>query len=167
MHALDKFSGRITMHPRKISRLSFLFAVALAAGLGIVTGAGVARAQVSNTFSTTTTVPAGGVMTTAVSTPGVGITGSTPISGCPTTGIGTATVTYTCSSTSGGISAGTPIIQTFTGSTTAINETVTYNANGPVTGFPLSPLRQPRPVTARPRAHRRRQSLVARKRPPR
>jgi hypothetical protein len=106
--------------------------VALVAALGV--GTGIVRAQLSNTFSTTTTVPPGATMSTVVSTPGVTITGSTPISGCPTTGLGTASVTYTCAASSGGISVGTPIIQTFAGAGGAVAETVTYNANGPVTG---------------------------------
>jgi hypothetical protein len=136
MRMTGKLSRRLAYRPRKHSHLPILFALVLAAGIGLLTGAGIVRAQASNTFSTTTAIPAGAVMTTSVTTGGVTITGSTPISGCPTTGIGTATVTYTCSSTSSGISIGTPIIQTFSGTTGAINLTVTYNANGPITGYP-------------------------------
>jgi IPT/TIG domain-containing protein len=91
-------------------------------------------AQLLQTFQTSTTVPAGGIMTIAVTTSGVTITQTSPITGCPATGTGTSTVTYTCST--GSIPAGTAITQTFSIPSGGIAEMVTYNANGPSLGSP-------------------------------
>ncbi len=65
------------------------------------------------------------------------------ISDCPNSGIGTQVLTYTCSATGGGITAGTPIQQFYSGVTGAITETATYNANGPITAIPAIPAATP------------------------
>jgi len=109
-------------------------AVALVALLLGCLGAGVSevRAQLANTFSTTTAVVPGGTLTLAVTTSGVLITGTSITTCSATTPPPAATVTYTCS---GGLNSGTLISQTFSVPSGPISETVTYNANGPSTAF--------------------------------
>ncbi len=136
---------------RRLVRLAAAVVAVLVLSLSVRSGA--VRAQLAYTFATTTTVPSTGTLAINVTTPGVTITGSTPIPDCPLTGIGTATITYTCTQNladlrtaavlgtggSQGIMAGTAITQTFSVPTGPITETVTYNANGPLAGFASVP----------------------------
>src|SRR6266571_1245746 len=102
--------------------------------LGLVVGSSSVRAQLATTFTTNTAVVAGGTLTLAVSG-GPTITG-TSISTCSaTTPPPAATVTYSCAS---GLNAGTIVSETFSVAAGPISETVTYNANGPVSGFPAA-----------------------------
>jgi hypothetical protein len=77
-----------------LARGLFGLGLALIVVAGLFAGRnGPVRADTSNTFNTTTDVVQSGTMTTAVTTPGVTITSSTPVNHCQLTGIGTATVT--------------------------------------------------------------------------
>lgn len=115
-------------------RLVLALTTLLVCGL-IAAGSRTVSADTSNTFSTTTPVAPGGTLMTAVNTAGVTISSSSAVGGCPTPmGIGTAVVTYNCGGS--GISVGTTITQTFSGPSGLLTETITYNANGQVTGFP-------------------------------
>jgi len=95
-------------------------------------------------WGTTTAVVPGGTLTIsvippAVTAPQINIASSTQISTCPITGLGTATIVYTCDPAGPGIPAGTALTQTFstpavlTPLSGTIPETVTYNAT--VSGY--------------------------------
>jgi hypothetical protein len=109
-----------------------LVALVVAMAGVLLAGTAPVRAQLSNTITTDTAVAQGGTITFAVTSPsGVTITGMSPI---PCTMIGTlpaASVTYTCSSA--GLPPGTVVQQTFSVPNPPIAETITYNANGPLT----------------------------------
>src|SRR5437868_2736094 len=115
--------------PMVVRTRSSKLLLALGAALLVSLGAGGAqhvRAQVSTTFGTNTAVQPGGTLIETVNTAGFTITSTTPVGGCAITGIGSSVVTYTCASTSAGIAAGTPIVQTFAGPGSGpVSETIT------------------------------------------
>jgi hypothetical protein len=96
---------------------------------GFLACAGSAAADLANTLTTTTAVAPGGTLVTAVPS-GVTISASADVAGCPSSGVGTSSVTYTCDAQGAGMAAGQSIAQTFSAGART-DETVTYNANGP------------------------------------
>jgi len=116
---------------RAVRPLTLTLALLAALFAGLAFGTAVVRAQAS-TFTTTTAVAPGGTLTLAV-TGGPLITGTSITTCSATTPPPAASVTYMCSS---GLNAGTIINQNFSTTSGAATETVTYNANGPITGFP-------------------------------
>jgi hypothetical protein len=114
--------------PRRIALAVVVAAVGLAA---LLSGAPTARAQLMPPpFSTSTAVASGGTIAFAVTTAGVQISSNTGLGTCTTTtALPAANVTYTCPA---GLFMGANVQQTFTVPSGPIAETVTYNANGPV-----------------------------------
>jgi IPT/TIG domain len=103
--------------------------IPLVALVGLLVGPRGAVADVTDTLTTTTAVVPGGTLVTAVPS-GVSITATGDVTGCQNSGVGTSKVTYTCDPRGSGVAAGQTMVQSFS-AIGRLQETVTYNANGP------------------------------------